>query len=108
MRFDPGHLRTRLVLQAMTPQSDGEGGHAEAWSDVAELWALVEPASVRDRFAAGRPLPDLTHRVTLRFRDDLRSGMRFAGRARRLSIRTVHDPDETGRFLICRTEEEGR
>jgi SPP1 family predicted phage head-tail adaptor len=108
MRLDAGLLRTELTLQVMTPQSDGEGGHAESWTDLGTVWALVEPAGTRDRFGAGRRLPELTHRVTLRFRSDVRSGMRFGWGARRLLIRTVHDPDETGRFLLCRTEEEGR
>lgn len=108
MQLDPGRLRARLVLQAMTPQSDGEGGHTEGWSDVAALWALVEPATARDRFAADQRLAELTHRVTIRFRDDVRSGMRFAWGARKLLIRSVHDPDEAGRFLMCRAQEEGR
>ncbi|HEV7255456.1 MAG TPA: phage head closure protein [Mesorhizobium sp.] len=108
MRIDPGQLRTELTLQVMTPQSDGAGGHAEQWNDVASVWALVEPAAARDRFGADQRLPELTHRVTIRFRGDVRGGMRFAWGGRTLVIRTAHDPDETGRFLLCRTEEEGR
>jgi head-tail adaptor len=33
--------------------------------------------------------------------------MRFRRLARLFAIVTVHDPDETGRYLVCRVREEG-
>jgi head-tail adaptor len=33
--------------------------------------------------------------------------MRFMKGARIFDILTIHDPDETGRYLICRVREEG-
>ena len=50
----------------------------------------------------------MTHRITIRSRDDIRSGMRFVGQGRVFEIMTVHDPDETGRHLVCAVREEGR
>jgi head-tail adaptor len=46
--------------------------------------------------------------VTLRFRPDVASGMRFMRGERVWDILTAHDPDETGRYLVCQTREVGR
>jgi len=47
----------------------------------------------------------VTHRVTRRHRGNVRAGMRFTRRDRIFEIATVHDPDETGRYLVCRVRE---
>lgn len=104
--LDPGLLRRRVRLEAAVTVPDGSGGVRTSWAEVAELSAHVEPVSadVQERFGAreGR----VTHRVICRFRADVARGMVFVFQARRLAIRTVHDPDESGRFLVCRCEEE--
>ncbi|MBX3571295.1 MAG: phage head closure protein [Mesorhizobium sp.] len=68
----------------------------------------MQPIVVRERFGADQTLEEVTHRVTIRYRPDVASGMRFVMGDRVLSILTVHDSDETGRYLICRTREQGR
>ena len=35
------------------------------------------------------------------------AGMRFVRHARIFDIVTVHDPDDTGRYLVCRVRETG-
>ncbi|WP_187970198.1 phage head closure protein [Aquibium microcysteis] len=107
-RIDPGRLRRLLTLEAMTPVPDGAGGFTQSWTALATVHAALEPVAAAPRFGADQSLPIVTHVVTLRARADMRSGMRFAAGDRRFSIETVHDPDETGRFLICRVREEGR
>jgi len=102
---DPGALRTRLVLQAVTAEPDGLGGFAESWSDVATVFARIEPVSADSRFGAGQTLEAATHRITLRRRAGVEADMRFAGSGRVFRIVTVHDPDESGRYLLCRTRE---
>ncbi|KQT55267.1 MULTISPECIES: phage head closure protein [unclassified Aureimonas] len=104
--LDPGLLRRRVRLEAAVAVPDGSGGIRQSFGEVAELSAHVEPVSaeVQERFAAreGR----VTHRVICRFRPDVVRGMAFVFQGRRLAIRTVHDPDESERFLVCRCEEE--
>lgn len=48
----------------------------------------------------------VTHRVILRRRAGLKSGMRLTKGARRFAVLSVHDPDESGRILVCHVEEE--
>ena len=106
--IDPGQLSTELKLEAMTPAPDGAGGFAESWAEIALVFARIEPASVRDRFGAGQTLEEVTHRITLRHRAGVASGMRLSRGDRNFDIATVHDPDETGRYLVCRVREVGQ
>lgn len=106
--LDPGRLRTELALQTAATPPDGAGGHTEDWQEVATVFALVEPVGAASHFAAGQAHEEATHRVTLRFREDVASGMRFLKAGRALHIVTVRDADGTGRYLVCRVREEGR
>lgn len=105
--IDPGRLRIELALQAPAQAPDGAGGFSESWTEIALVFAEIEPLAARDRFGAAQTLEEVSHRITMRHRGDVRSGMRFAKGSRRFLIRTVHDPDETGRYLVCRVQEEG-
>jgi SPP1 family predicted phage head-tail adaptor len=103
-----GDLRIELALEEMTPVPDGAGGFGESWTEIVTLFAKLEPVGAREKFGADQTLEQVTHRVTLRFRPDVASGMRLAWGTRRFLILTVHDPDETGRYLVLRTREDGR
>ncbi len=108
MRVDPGELRTELALEEASRTPDGAGGFTEAWTQIATVFARLQPIVVRERFGADQTIEEVTHRATIRHRPDVASGMRFVMGDRLLSILTVHDPDETGRYLVCRTREQGR
>lgn len=97
---DPGALRHELSLQARPGDEPGE------WTEIARVFARIEPVSDASRFAADRPLEMLTHRITLRWRTGVEAGMRFVKAGRLFDILTVIDPDERQRYLICRTREE--
>ncbi len=106
--IDPGALRHELVLQAATPVPDGQGGHAPQWSEVTRLFARIVPAGARSGVRADQVQQAVTHRVTIRARGDVSSGMRFLWGERLLEILSIHDPDEEGRYLLCTTREAGR
>lgn len=106
--IDPGALRTELSLQQATLAPDGLGGHAESWTEVATLFARIEPVSAQARFGADQSVETTTHRITMRHRPDVASGMRLARAGRVFEVVSVHDPDETGRYLVCRATEKGR
>jgi SPP1 family predicted phage head-tail adaptor len=105
--IDPGRLRHELTLEECTYLPDSFGGHTEVWIEIATLFAMIEPVSARRVFGAGQSLEIVTHRVTIRWRDGIRSGMRFRKQGRIFSIVTMHDPDESGRYLVCQVKEEG-
>lgn len=105
--IDPGRLRRELVLETSQRTADGLGGFVEAWTEIATLYGQIEPVAAREFFGADQTLETVTHRITVRWRDDVLSGMRFARAGRRFDILTVHDPDESGRYLVCRVKEIG-
>lgn len=104
--IDAGRLSTELVLEVRSGDADAYGGFSGAWSPIATVWARLEPVSSASLPWAGQSLDEATHRVTMRFRDDVKAGMRFTRDARIFVIRSVTDPDETGRYLFCLTREE--
>ncbi|GLS32923.1 phage head-tail adaptor, putative, SPP1 family [Mesorhizobium albiziae] len=105
--LDPGALRHELTLQAATPTADGLGGHAETWNEIASVFGLIEPVSANSIVRGDQALETVTHRITIRKRDGILSGMRFVKGTRVFAIVTIHDPDESGRYLVCRTREDG-
>lgn len=106
--IDPGSLRHEVAVEAATLIPDGAGGHSQNWAEIATLFARIEPVGAQVRYGADQTLETITHRITLRFRADITSGMRLRKSSRSFEILTVHDPDETGRYLVCRTREDGR
>lgn len=105
--IEPGSLRTEVSLQAAAPTGDGMGGFTLDWTEVATVFARIEPISQASVFAADQRLETATHRIALRRREGVASGMRFVRQARIFEIVTVHDPDESGRYLVCRVREDG-
>ncbi|ODT08277.1 MAG: phage head-tail adapter protein [Mesorhizobium sp. SCN 65-20] len=105
--IDPGVLRSEFALEESVPVPDAFGGHSESWVERATVFARVEPILAQSVFGADQTIETVTHRVTVRWRDGLKSGMRFRRDQRVLDIITVHDPDEMRRYLVCRTRERG-
>lgn len=104
---DPGALRSELALEDCTTVPDGSGGHAESWGEIATLFAKIEPVSAESIFGADQTLETVTHRITIRWRAGVTSGMRLRRLDRIFHVVTVHDPDDTGRYLVCRAREQG-
>jgi SPP1 family predicted phage head-tail adaptor len=104
--LDPGKLTARLELEVRSEAPDGQGGAAESWNFLRSLWAAIEPVSDASYERASAEGVTITHRVWLAYRNDIAAGMRFRKDWRVLAIRTVMDPDETRRFIVCRCEEE--
>ncbi|MEO3387846.1 phage head closure protein [Mesorhizobium sp. CAU 1741] len=106
--IDPGAFRHEVALEAVELAPDGAGGHFETWSEIATLFARIEPISATNRFGADQRLEGVTHRVTMRWRADVASGMRLRRLTRSLAVVNVHDPDESGRYIVCQAREIGR
>ena len=102
---DPGQLNARLMLEAPADLPDGQGGVSEGWTTVASLWGRVESLRAGPDEIAGAAIAPVSHRVTIRHREDVLHAMRFTYRGRALMIRGVRDPDETRRYLVCDCEE---
>ncbi|KAA3514404.1 phage head closure protein [Agrobacterium rosae] len=106
--LDPGQLTARLELEAPEELPDGQGGVTAGWRLLRSLWAAIEPVSQGAYERASADGVAVTHRIWAGFRSDIEAGMRFRKGARVFAVKSVIDPDETGRFIVCRCEEESR
>lgn len=105
---DPGALNHRISIESIVETSDGCGGVAVSWAPVAEVWASIRPLRQRVFEQALQQEEEQTHKITLRFRDDVSSGWRFASDGRIFEVISATDPDERQRYLVCITREQGR
>lgn len=106
--LDPGSLNQELVLEKSSIFIGETGELTENWSEVASLWAQVEPIGSGPRLLGEQQIPEVTHRITLRHRKDISSAMRFRKGTRIFQTLTLHDPDDTERYLVARVREEVR
>jgi SPP1 family predicted phage head-tail adaptor len=103
-----GRLRFRLTLEKATASPDGAGGSTLGWTAAATLFADLTPVKAEER-QSGEGIYGLTrYRIVIRHRDDVAAGDRLRLGDRVFSIKSVSDPDEDRRFLVCLAEEEGR
>jgi len=104
---DPGRLRLRLTLEHASATPDGAGGSTLTWSTLATVPADVTPIGADER-VLGEGVADVTrHRIVIRKRSDVSTGDRFRLGDRFFRIRSLTDPQEDGRYLVCLCEEEG-
>ena len=103
--FDPGAFTARLTLERTMETPDGQGGAVVIHVAFDTVWARIEPVSAARLAAAGAVPMTVTHRIWLRHRADIESGVRLRKGARVFELRTFRDPDETGRYLRCDCQE---
>jgi SPP1 family predicted phage head-tail adaptor len=105
---DAGRLRLRLTLEKPAATPDGAGGFAIGFASAAVLAADVTPLRGEER-RVGEGVGDLvTHRIAIRHRADVETGDRFRLGERVFLVKSIFDPHEDRRFLVCLCEEEGR
>ncbi|HLA24593.1 MAG TPA: phage head closure protein [bacterium] len=94
-----GELRERITIQRKTTPvaQDGFGGESITWVTLAAVWAKVEALSGREFIGMGRQEAAVTHKVTIRERDDVTPAMRIAWGAQILQIEAV-----LGGTIMCR------
>jgi SPP1 family predicted phage head-tail adaptor len=105
---DPGQLSHRFDLESLAEVADGFGGLTRTWTVMAQIWGALRPLSAKAQQLAQQRDEETTHRVVVRFRDDIASGWRLRMGYRTFRIETVIDPDETRRYLELTCVEEGR
>lgn len=68
--LDSGKLRHRVSIERSTRiQDPTTGAMTETWSEIAEVWAAVEPLSAREFVQSAAGQSEVTARITIRTRD---------------------------------------
>jgi SPP1 family predicted phage head-tail adaptor len=99
--MDPGQLRTEMMLQNVVETTDGSGGFVVSWVDVALVWAAIESVSPRTESFGGRQIEEASHRITMRYRDDVKPGQRLVHASKNYRVLLVSDTDGSARYLTC-------
>lgn len=102
-----GRLRHRVTIQqlvAASPDQYGTGEPDEGWSDVATVWASVEPLQGKALFAAQEMHADVEVSIRLRYRSGITEKMRVVFESRFYEIVAVIDNQERHieLQLLCR------
>lgn len=100
-----GQLRHKITLQSKTDTPDTMGGSTTVWATHAEVWAGIEPVKAQKDTFAEKRRHTITHRITIRARDDLTSAMRVSWNGRVFQIHGFWVREERGRWAILNCEE---
>lgn len=100
-----GSMKQRITLQQEAQMADGAGGYAVSWTDVATVWAEVDPVNGREVRFARRLEARLTHVISLRYRGDISPAMRVSYDGRLFNIRAIVNLDEGDRITKLYCEE---
>jgi SPP1 family predicted phage head-tail adaptor len=74
--MNAGSLRYRLTIQAIDKTPTTAGETADVWSDIATVWASIDPLDGRELWIAKQQQATETHKITMRYRDDITAEMR--------------------------------
>jgi SPP1 family predicted phage head-tail adaptor len=93
-----------VVIKEKVVSRDTYGEEDVTWTDVATVWADVQPVRGREYLEMDQSQADVTHRVYLRWRSGIEPTMRLVFEGRVLQIESVIRPGErrVGLELICR------
>lgn len=98
-----GDLDQRVTLQQRDSSLNTLGQASDTWTNVAEVWAKVEPLRGREFFAAGQMQSEATTRITIRYRAGVTERNRVVWRGQPYDISAVIEPDGQKQMLemIC-------
>ncbi len=100
-----GELRQRITLQQKTVTRDSYGAEVISWTDVATVYAFVQPLQGREFFESQRINAEITAKITIRFRAGIRPFDRIKYGDRLFDIQSVINPDERRRELQLMVKE---
>lgn len=97
--LNAGALREPITIQRKVSVSDGMGGQAISWIDIASVRAHVKPLSGREALQAMQLQASITHRVYIRYRADLLPSDRLLMRGQPLHIRAILNMEMRNQWL---------
>lgn len=105
VHLNSGDLKERVTLQSRAAGVDSHGHPSTSWSDVATVWADVQPIRGREYFAAGQTQAPVDVRVRIRYRSGVTPAMRVLWRSVPHDIVSVIDmgAQRVALELMCMT-----
>ena len=95
-----GELGHRVILQQQTLSRDGFQENVATWTDVARVWAAVEPNAGRRYFEALQANAEVSGVVRIRYRIDIDPTWRLSHNSRTLEIVAIKNPQERNKEML--------
>lgn len=89
MALASGKLRHRVELQEFIEVINSFGEREKYWAHVADVWAEVAPLSAKEFIAAQQGQSEISARITIRHRPDVKPEMRIVFRGQIFGIEGV-------------------
>lgn len=112
MPLSAGTLRKRITLQQQSPSVDSYGQQSLTWTDVATVWASVEPSVGRELMAAQAVSLEQPTTITIRWQPLFASpkavaAMRVVYNGRIFNLHSVENEAERNVLLTLVASEAG-
>jgi len=103
-----GKLRHKVTIQAPGLTQDPVTGEMlPGWTDLASVWASIEPLSARDFIAAQANQSEITARIVIRYREGILPTMRILHRGKVYAIQGALPDAHSGLEYITLPVSEG-
>lgn len=98
-------MRHQLALERPERTCLPGGGVSESWVKIGDIWASIKPLAMREVFKHHQVDSQITHRITIRYRNDVRPEMRLVKGTRIFEIISVLNEKERNRWLLLECHE---
>lgn len=69
----PSRAKHRITIQNKDTTDDGAGGRTTVWADLAEVWAIIEPSSGRERMFSDQLFSRVSTKMVIKYRSDMKN-----------------------------------
>ena len=95
-----GDLNQRVTIKRQTTERDELGEVINVWTDLGTVWAAVEPLNGRELIAAQAAVSEVTVRVRMRYRADVKPYDQVQHGAKMYQVTSAIDPRSQGAELV--------
>ena len=102
-----GGLKKRITLQSPIKTIDVMGGSTVTWKNEMTVWAAIWSTLSSEAVRSGQLTLEITHRIRIRYRADVKGSWRASYAGRYFSIVSIINPDMANRSidLLCKETE---
>lgn len=100
-----GKLRHRVTIKARNDTQNDTGEAVASWTEVATVWAAVEPLRGRELLTAQSINSEVTGTIRMRYRAGIEASMRAEYAGKVYNIVAVVNPDERNIELLLYTSQ---
>ena len=92
-------LKNLVIFETSNRTNEPDGKNKIIWQEYLKLYAEIKPVTANEFLFAGRLYEVVTHRIIIRYRNDITSQMRIRFQHRIFNIVTITNPFEQNILL---------